>query len=273
VTFPRRHRHGFVAAVVAVALGALVPAACGSSPAARRAVRTAGATGEATAAIAPLTNCPVATYPPAAPYELTVSGTITGSLTIRHNSNNRFPSIVPDIRARFCGTLGVPAESGAVPAVDIHFAPAHLYLGYHRTKSGKATYTQVYGLKLIPLGVATASVVRSPAADGAAPDGGLELEVDTQVTTVVTLSTARCDDGPVALQLSTQLDGGSDLIGPLTHTVAVVAQKGFTVPAVKAQASCNLGGIPYYQALNATLFLPATDTSTAEKFTIRVGDH
>jgi hypothetical protein len=278
-------RRRLVGAGVAAA-AALVLAACGGghSSASARHVKVdapaAGASG--TSATSKLSGtvsegvgvCPGATHPPGAPYELTIVGTIRGSLTFTHDDyGSRHPAVIPHIKARFCGTLDITTETGTVQPTNISFAPANVYFDYHFNKKGKPVFALKDGLKFQPVGVATAQVSKT----SAAANGGLEVTLSSQVDTWVYPQTGdnavRCLDGPVSLALSTQSQGGSPFVGRLQHASMNVAQQGFTVPAAAlGQSTCQSGSIDDAAIINALLDLPATDTSTTETFAAQVNN-
>lgn len=251
------------AAVVASALVAACGAA-GSGPG-RTAVDVTGGAAPG-APPSPPSACPGPTSPPGARYTLAVHGTITGTLRVAHNANNPYPSIVPRISASFCGSLDVATETGIVPPSGIRFAPAVMYVGYHKGTKGKVSFVQEYHLRFKPVGDAVAAVVRT----GPAADGGLELTLSSEVDTTVSIGPARCLDGPVHLRLSSEVRGGAAVTGPLQAASGTVAEAGFTIPAVPDNEPACVFGIPYGPTINALLELPAKDTQTSETIGLHV---
>jgi hypothetical protein len=232
---------------------------------------------EAAGAVAAPGTCPGVTQPPGAPYALTVRGRITGTLTVAHDDNHsRYPAVIPKISARFCGTLDVAGETGTVAASNISFAPTVIDLAYHLDKHGRPTELTKDPVEFVPVGAAVATIVRTGAANGAARDGGLELSLVSHVDTIVFPAPPshqiRCVDGPVTLDLSTEVTGGSPLVGPLQHARTTVTETGFTIPAVAGgQKACYDGpNFPFAPILNQLLYLPARDTATTETLVVGV---
>jgi hypothetical protein len=96
--------------------------------------------------------------------------------------------------------------------------------------------------------------------------------VDTIVFPAPPSTKIRCVDGPVTLDLSTAVTGGSPLSGPLQDARTTVAGKGFTIPAVAAgQKACFDGPtFPFAPVIDQLLYLPAHDTETTETLVAHV---
>jgi hypothetical protein len=96
--------------------------------------------------------------------------------------------------------------------------------------------------------------------------------VDTIVFPAPPSRTIRCVDGPVTLDLSTEVAGGSPLVGALQDASTTATESGFKIPAVTSgQKACFDGpGFPFAPVLNQLLYLPADDTATTETLVAHV---
>ncbi len=214
----------------------------------------------------PPPNCPTVTYPPGAPYQVVVSGTLSGALTIAGLATQGKPAFADDIEASVCGLLLLPNETSTIPPADIDFAnPTSIIIPV----STPPPPEQHDYMDITPSAPSVASVSSQVAANG-----GLNLTINTAVETLAYLglpkpSTPACEVGPVALTLSTAAPGGAPLTGPLQDATATLVASGFNIPAsTDTSPRCGF----YVNELNGLLNLPNDQTTMTATLHLSVSD-
>lgn len=192
-------------------------------------------------------NCPgtTAVYPPlgsparsSAYYGVPLASRIVGgSLTVGTITTTT------GVNATICGLLRFPQLTASIPGVPC--TPLTQATGC--VSFGTAT-TSIDGMVDLPTtftpGPTEVSVDKT-----AAPDGGLELTITSQVTTHVHIARfgVDCSVGPITVTLTTGTSGplaGQPVTGPLTLATAKVVGASFAVPGASASTTCPSQLIP-----------------------------